>query len=369
MILCVSDFFTSAGERKAHMGHAGIEGIIESVKGQLKRCCLSLKTGNRPWFWVMVLVLCAGCASERLRTENALAPGEHRVELNGLELWYMVSGRGPVCVFPTAGWGPSSDIYIASMKPLEEQFTIVYLDTRGTGRSEQPGTPEEYTWKHFADDLDALRDHLGMKKIRLIGHSMGGVMVLHYALEYPRRVEGLVVLDSLAAEDEFHSQEMDIRWQALKEHPPFRPIVEELSKVDISQETEAEFIENTRKLMPLFFSTMDAYEKAYAAFKTGFDSTTLSYHADRGMMTSAANFTLVERLGQIQCPTLLVVGTNDFICSPKEAQRLHLGLPNSKLIVIEKAGHFPWIEQPDEFFFWVRKYLPAMGYRGKIQEL
>jgi proline iminopeptidase len=253
------------------------------------------------------------------------------------------------------------------MKPREEQFTIVYLDTRGTGRSERPKTMEEYKWKYFSDDIDALRRHLGAKKIWLIGHSMGGVMVLHYALEYPNHVEGLLVLDSLAAEDEFRNKELEVRWESLKEHPPFRPIVEELSKVDVNQETEAEFIENTHKVMPLFFSTMDAFEKAYATFKTGFDSTTLSYHADRGQLEARSPFTLVDRLHRIKCPTLVVVGTNDFICSPKEAQRLHLGLPNSKLVVIEKAGHFPWIEQSDEFFFWVRKSLPEMGYPIKIE--
>jgi proline iminopeptidase len=305
----------------------------------------------------------SGC--EAFRKEPAPLQGERKARLNGLELWYKVSGKGPVCIFPTAGWGPSSDIYIASMKPLEEQFTIVYLDTRGTGRSERPKTFKEYTSKHFADDIDALRCHLGAKKIWLIGHSMGGVVVLHYALEYPNRVEGLLVLDSLADEnDEFHKKEFDARWEALKEHPPFRPIVEALTDVSCCDQTEAQFMD--QKGMPLYFSTMDAYEKAYAAFKTAWDSTTLSYDALKGTCTSSnLDFSMVDHLGRIKCPTLVVVGTNDYVCSLKEAQRLHLGLPNSKLVVIEKAGHFPWIEQPEEFFLWVRRFLPAMGYSAE----
>lgn len=316
---------------------------------------------------VVLLAVCFVSGCEAFRKENMPVQGEHKAKLNGLELWYKVSGKGPVCIFPTAGWGPSSDIYIASMKPLEEQFTIVYLDTRGTGRSERPKKMEEYRWKHFSDDIDALRCHLGVKKIWLIGHSMGGPVVLHYTLDYPEHVTGLILLDSLAADDDFHNKDMEVRWQALKEHPPFRTIVEELSKVDVNKETEAEFNENTRKLMPLFFSTMDAFEKAYATFKTGFDSTTLSYHADRGQLAARSPFSLVDSLDRIKCQTLIVAGTNDFICSPKEAQRLHLGLPNSKLLVIEKAGHFPWIEQPEEFFSWVRKSLPTIGYPEKIE--
>ncbi len=290
--------------------------------------------------------------------------GEHKAKLNGLELWYKVSGKGPVCIFPTAGWGPSSDIYIASMKPLEEQFTIVYLDTRGTGRSERPKTFKEYTSKHFADDIDALRCHLGLNKIWVLGHSCGGMIALHYALAYPNRTEGLLILDSFAADDEFSKKEFEARWEALKEHPPFRPIVEALTDVSWCDQTEAQFMDP--KGMPLYFSTMDAYEKAYAAFKTAWDSTTLSYDALKGTCTSSSlDFSLVDHLGQIKCPTLVVVGTNDYICSLREAQRLHLGLPNSKLVVIEKAGHFPWIEQPEEFFFWVRRFLPAMGYSAE----
>ncbi|MBN1845568.1 MAG: alpha/beta hydrolase [Sedimentisphaerales bacterium] len=290
--------------------------------------------------------------------------------MNGLELWYQISGSGPVCIFPTPGWGPSSDIYIASMKPLEEQFTIVYLDTRGTGRSERPQTPQEYTSKHFSDDLDALRRHIGAKRIWVMGHSSGGIMALHYALTYPKQIEGLLILDSLAnGGDEFSTEELRVRWQALKEHPPFRPIVEALTDLWFGgswcDQTEAQF--KDPKGMPLYFSTMDAYEKTYAAFKTAWDSTTFSYDAFQGTCASAGlDFSLVDHLGQIPCPTLLVVGAADFICSLKEAQRLHLLLPNSKLLVIEKAGHFPWIEQPEEFFLWVRKYLPAMGYPKKI---
>jgi proline iminopeptidase len=318
---------------------------------------------------VVLFAVCFVSGCEAFRKENMPVQGEHKAKLNGLELWYKVSGKGPVCFFPTPGWGSSSDIYIASMKPLEEQFTIVYLDTRGTGRSERPKTFKEYTSKHFAGDLDALRCLIGAKRIWIMGHSAGGMIALHYALAYPNRTKGLLILDSLAdGQDEFSTKELEVRWQALKEHPPFRPIVDALTDVSWCDQDEAQFMENTRKGMPLYFSTKDAFEKAYAAFKTGWDSTTLSYDALKGTCTSSSlDFSLVDHLGQIKCPTLLVVGANDYICSLKEAQRLHLGLPNSKLLVIEKAGHFPWIEQPEEFFYWVRKSLPTIGYPQKIE--
>ncbi len=67
---------------------------------------------------------------------GSIATGEFTVRLNGLNLWHKVCGVGPVCLLPTPGWGPSSDLYYHTLGRLETLFTVVYLDTRGTGRSE-----------------------------------------------------------------------------------------------------------------------------------------------------------------------------------------------------------------------------------------
>lgn len=80
--------------------------------------------------------------------------GAYTARINGLNLWYKISGTGPVCIAPTPGWGPGSDLYFRTLTPLEELFTLVYLDTRGSGRSEKPKwstdahrfKPGEFTW-------------------------------------------------------------------------------------------------------------------------------------------------------------------------------------------------------------------------------
>lgn len=68
--------------------------------------------------------------------DRPLSQGEFTAELNGLKLWFKVSGTGPVCLMPTAPRSPSSDIYFRTLQPLEKMFTLVYLDCRGTGRSQ-----------------------------------------------------------------------------------------------------------------------------------------------------------------------------------------------------------------------------------------
>jgi len=74
-------------------------------------------------------------------------------------------------------------------------------------------------------------------------------------------------------------------------------------------------------------------------------------------------FDLRDRLKTIKTPALIVVGDDDFICSVEAARRLHLALPNSKLLVIERCGHFPWMEQPAAFEAHVTEFLTALGLR------
>jgi proline iminopeptidase len=88
--------------------------------------------------------------------------GQFTAQINGLKLWYKVSGDGPVCIIPIPGWGPSSELYFLNLTPLEEMFTMVYLDTRGTGRSQRPEL-NEYTMSSFVADIEGLRSHLGVE--------------------------------------------------------------------------------------------------------------------------------------------------------------------------------------------------------------
>lgn len=71
---------------------------------------------------------------------------------------------------------------------------------------------------------------------------------------------------------------------------------------------------------------------------------------------------LEPKLGSIDLPVLIVVGLDDFICGPYVATYLHRKLPFSKLLPIAYAGHFPWMEQAEDFFNGIRAFLPAMNY-------
>jgi proline iminopeptidase len=274
----------------------------------------------------------------------------------GLKLWYKVSGTGPVCIMPTPGWGPSSDMYFQTLTPLETIFTVVYLDTRGTGRSERPMQASDYTYDQFASDLDALRQQLGQERVWLMGHSEAGRHVLYYALQYPDHCAGLILLDAVSVQDERSRMDMEMRLRE-RQHEPWFDLAYQAFTSQAMPQTDTAFFEWTQTILPLYYydaGNIELNASHHAA-------TSMSVDAFKGYAQCQWDKTnLISRLKEIRVPTLIVVGSHDFICSPLHAHRLHMGIPGSKLILIEKAGHFSWFEQPEQFFSKVKEGLAAV---------
>jgi proline iminopeptidase len=306
----------------------------------------------------MLVTLAAGATAAGDAPAGTLKAGEFTVELNGLNLWYKVSGTGPVCLMPTPSWGCSSDLYFRTLGSMEKLFTVVYLDTRGTGRSGQAKSATEYTWDHLVADLDALRAHLKQDRAWLMGHSDGGVQVLHYACQHPQRVSGLVLLDTIAVDDAKRAADMAARRARRKGQPRY----EAAAKVRGLPKTDEEFDKMLTATGPFYWSDPKKAER----FKDDFDATKSSVDALEGSVKSKrSGFDLRERLKKVTAPALVVVGDDDFVCSPESATLLHLSLPNSKYLLIEKSGHFPWLEQPRVFETRVPQFLAALGLSAK----
>jgi proline iminopeptidase len=288
---------------------------------------------------------------------SALENGEFTAQLNGLKLWYKISGTGPVCIMPTAAWGPSSDYCFRTLKPMERYFTIVYLDSRGTGRSERPKSQADHTWNDLTADLDSLRAHLNQPKVWLMGHSEGGMQILQYACRYPNRVCGLVLIDTADAMGPEQDKDSAMRREWRKDQPWYSQADKAL-KANVN--TDQELSDCLKQIMPFYWS---APGKA-ARFEDDFAATTFSIDAVHAEAVSKRlPFDLTGQLAKVKAPSLVIVGADDFICSLPAARKLHLDLPNSKLLVFEKCGHFPWMEQPEEFNAEVPRFLEALGLR------
>ena len=275
----------------------------------------------------------------------AMEQGDHVANLNGLQAWFKVRGSGPVCLFPTPGWGASSDLYFETLKPLEHWFTMVYLDTRGCGRSALGLPDEAYRLTAFMSDLEELRKLLGEEKVWVMGHSLGGWLAQEFAVRHSRSCAGLVLLNSTAAVDAEGRADQEARI-ARRAGEPWFPAAYEALRSDEDIGSDAEFKAHLGKILPFYFHDVSKYEpEAFASETYAVEAYTTMVINEDELQRGA-----LDRLHQLDVPAVIVVGDDDFICSPVQAMRIHLRLPGSKLIVVPESGHFPWLEQPDAFF-------------------
>lgn len=282
---------------------------------------------------------------ELLTSHYALSKGEHYAPLNGIIIHYLVSGRGPVCLCPTPGWGPSMGLYKDSLKTLEEYLTIVYYDTRMSGKSRGPEDPSKYTSEYFMKDMDALRNYLQQDKVWIMGHSSGAYQALNYGILHNDNLHGIIAISSIAGRDSLSVEELKKNILKREREPEQRKGAAIFLGRDTTNYT---LHEQVRLILPLYFHDQDKLP-VFAEKTSKMD---LSEKAFRYTNASKNGSELLfPLLHKITVPTLIVVGDDDFICDKvSQSDRIHEQIASSTLLVIRDAGHFCWIEQPEQFF-------------------
>ncbi len=263
---------------------------------------------------------------------------------DGLSLWYRVSGRGPALLVPTPGWGASVDMYMKSLRPLEKEFALIYLDTRGAGRSEAPAKASGYAFSHFLDDLETLRLHLRLDRWMIFAHSDASLQAMAYAIEHPKACRGLFIVDGTLNDDDDKELGDDARARMKKlSQEPWFAAADKASKRD--PKSDDEFRQSFLCLqLPLYFASYDAAVKARHYFSSS------SYHIEAFKYDDYTPKFTPKKLAQIQVPTAVFEGDRDVITTPLEALQLDRSIANSTLFTIRNAGHFPWLEQRGAFF-------------------
>jgi proline iminopeptidase len=251
-------------------------------------------------------------------------------------------------------------MYFGTLKPLEKTFTIVYLDSRGTGRSQRAASPKEYSWDLLVGDLDALRAHLKQDKVWLMGHSEGGALVLHYACKHPEQVTGLILLATAASVSPLDGLAAMGRAKKRRGKEPW--FADAMKAQMTVAKTDDEFRTILSKTMPFYWSDSARFDK----HKKHFAASTFSVEAERGGLESKRMpYDLGNELKKVSVPALIVAGDADLLVPLTASSRMHLCLANSKLLLIEDCGHFPWLEQAEVFEAQVPQFLKALGVEQK----
>jgi proline iminopeptidase len=268
--------------------------------------------------------------------------------INGTDLYYITTGKGLPCLVMHGGLGLDHTYFQPGLDPLGDIFQLVYYDHRGNGRS---GRPPKDTMTHaqFAADAEALAKHLGFDKIAVLGHSYGGYIALEFALRYPYMLSHLILFDTAPANN-YMEEIMNnaIRMGATEEM---------LQSLQTDITSNEEMRQQLMTITPLYFKK---YIPEIANRLLENVIINISGDAAEGELEA---YNMTPRLGEIQIPTLILVGRYDFICPPSQAEIMHDGIPNSELVIFENSGHFAYVEEPDAFFKTIREWVRKTAER------
>src|SRR5262245_342340 len=162
----------------------------------------------RPVNALIVAVACsASCAAPPAPTASVSASeatGVLKIEsgfvdANGVLIYYEALGQGQPLLILHGGPGASHDYFLPYLLPLARENRLVFIDERGSGRSEKLDDAKRYTVAAMAEDVEAVRKALKLGTINLLGHSYGGRLAQEYALKYPRSLQRLILCST------FHS--------------------------------------------------------------------------------------------------------------------------------------------------------------------
>jgi proline iminopeptidase len=283
---------------------------------------------------------------------------DYTVTVNGVDLHYRAIGNGPVLFLVPPGWGVGSAYLQRGFNSLSEHFRLIFIDTRGSGLSGRPAEPSKMTSADMADDLEALRIHLGLSQISLLGHSNSGAIALSYAERFPDRVDKLILIDSqvlgLSAADD--TQRI---LQARATDPRYEAALQVLSAFFSGQANPAQSDESLAsfidQVLPLY---LHKPENTLAVLRSNIAGPISSYAFASQFAADAASSTdLTQSLDRITAKVWIAVGRHDYICPLALSEHLHKAIPHSQLTIFEESGHFPWLEEPEKFFAIFNRFL------------
>lgn len=271
--------------------------------------------------------------------------------VRGVSLFVKVIGHGYPLVLMHGGPG-QDHTSLLPLRPCADQFTLVFYDHRCNGRSEGAEV-SSMTWENLAADAEALRQTLGFDKWAVLGHSFGGQVALEYALRYPQSLSHLILLDTGGDNWWVQQNAPDI----LAKRGYGAGAVQAARRFFNGQVTVGEYYPTAVRFMGAYF-----YRGLWGAVhnmlfqphpKMRPEATILGYSQ------LLNGWTVMDRLGEIRVPALVMAGRHDFLFPPEHQAALAAGIADARLELIERAGHEAPSERPAEVTRAIRDFLAA----------
>ena len=282
------------------------------------------------------------------------------VAADGTRLAYTEVGTGPRLICLPGGPGRAS-AYLEDLGGLAAERTLVLLDTRATGHSEVPADPSTLRFDRLAADVEALREHLGEDRVDLLGHSAGCLVAQAYAAAHPDRLRSLVLVTPSARLQGRPRGDLEAIRAARSGEPWYADAAEAQAALDAGV-PPAQTQSLVRATRPFFYGRWDDRTQAHAATA----DRQSSKRAELGFGAGIEDVDLTGMLASLAAlpvPVLVLGGERDALTGVESVHAVAASFPNATAAVLPRAGHFPWVDEPEAFSAAVSSFLAGVGPR------
>jgi len=244
-----------------------------------------------------------------------------KIRVNDIQMYYEVNGEG----FPLImimGLGANLDWWDPRMiQALSKNFKTVMFDNRGAGRTEV--SDKNYTSRLFADDTAGLMDALSVSRAYVLGISMGGMIAQELAINYPEKVEKLVLCSTACGGKETVMPSEEVLVSNMRAGSAASP--EESAGMFVSICLTKEFMDKNS----YFVESMT--KRILRA--------PISPEAFQRQTNAVMAFSSFDRLSGIKAPTLVLAGKRDVLIPPENGSILAKAIPSAKFVLLERSAH------------------------------
>jgi len=281
------------------------------------------------------------------------AQSEGFAQSEGVKIHYQTFGKGKSILIINGGPGFSSEGFVPLAKELAKDYQTILYDQRGTGQSKLfPLDSTTITMELMTNDIEALRKHLQIGSWMVLGHSFGGMMGNYYTAQHPERVVALIESSSGGIDlDLLNSNGITSRLTA-KEQDSLTFWTTRIREGDTSSFAA---YQRAKYLAPAYLY----YDKHLPVVAKRLTQGNLDLNRMVWTDLQRIRYNLVHDLKNFNKPVLILQGAED-VLSLQTARKMHETFPNSKLVILEKCGHYGWLDQEEKYYSEIRSFISSI---------
>lgn len=287
---------------------------------------------------------------------------EGYMPFEGFKTYYRIvgeatEGKKPL-VLLHGGPGSTHNYFEVLDKIAESGRQVIMYDQIGCGNSFVEGHPELFNADTWIKELIALREHLGLDEIHLLGQSWGGMQAIWYALEYkPKGIKSYILSSTLSSASLWEIEQK--RRISYMDEDDQKALLDAVNTGDYSSKEYSDALEKFMRMYCAGEVTENDPECLRRPKKSGAEAYVVGWgHNEFSPSGTLAGYEFTDRLHEIEEPCLITSGAID-LCSPYIAKTMHDRIPNSKWELFQYSRHMPFVEENEKYMEVLNEWLEA----------